>query len=200
VLESAEPYTESIPFPHVGGVFAAHCVKAIADPTHVMFGKINSFLTNRPSWDVKSLPRKFSRIIINSQPDDDNSYHKEVDWFLDYLVDCLRTPDDMEIFRVTNTFERLLSFYGSKSCAITAKEKIVRLLLRAVAVGGSTTLITRCGLVSWIQMMLINNDHRHEALRVLISRAYELCDREKVDEWSSGTMKETIASVAQPAA
>jgi nucleolar pre-ribosomal-associated protein 1 len=199
VLESAEAYTDK-PFPYVGGVFAAHCVQAITDPTHVMFGKINTFLTNRPSWNTKALPRRFVRIIINSQPDDDGSYHKEVDWFLDYLIDCLRTPDDMEIFRLTDMFECLLSYYVSKSCAISAREKIVRLLLRAAAVGGSTTLITRCGLLSWLQMMLINNDHRHGALKVLASRIYELCDKEKVDEWSSGTIEGIVASITQAVA
>jgi nucleolar pre-ribosomal-associated protein 1 len=196
VLESAEACTDS-PFPYVGGVFAAHCVQVIADPTHFMFGKINTFLTNRPSWDVKNLPRKFMRLIINSQPDEDDSYHKEVDWFLEYLLDCLRTPEDMEIFRIDSVFERLLSYYVAKSCAISAKEKIVRILLRAAAVGGGTTLITRCGLVSWIQMMLDNRDHRQGALRVLAGRIYELCDREKVDTWSSGSVGGVVKSIQQ---
>lgn len=199
MLESTENYTES-PLPYVGGVFAAHCVRVIADPTHFMFTKINSFLTNRPSWDIKNLPRKFTRLIINSQPDEDDSYHKEVDWFLEYLVDCLRTPEDMEIFRTNSVFERLLSYYVSKSCAISAKEKIVRLLLRAAAVGGGTTLITRCGLVSWIRMMLDNKDHRHGALRVLAGRVYELCDREKVDAWGSGSVEGMVEAIQQVAA
>jgi nucleolar pre-ribosomal-associated protein 1 len=103
----------------------------------------------------------------------------------------------MEIFRTKNVLERLLSYYASASCAISAKEKIVRLLLRAAAVGGSTTLITRCGLVSWIQMRLENKDHRHRMLRELVSRMYETCDQEKVDLWSSGTTAVTIASLAE---
>lgn len=164
-----------------------------------MFGKINKFLTNRPSWEVRNLPRKFSRIVINNEPHEDGLYHKEVDWLLDYLIDCLRTPDDVEIFRTNNMFERLLGYYESKSCAISAKEKIVRLLLRAAAAGGSTTLITRCGVVSWIRMMLETRDYREHALRRLASRVYELCDRVKVDEWSSGTMGDLVASIAGPA-
>ena len=199
VLESAAVYTD-LALPYVGGVFAAHCVKVIANPTHFMFGKVNTFLTNRPSWDVKNLPRRFTRLIINSKPDEDDSYHKEVDWFLDYLLDSLRTPEDMEIFRTNSVFERLLSYYVSKSCAISAKEKIVRLLLRAAAVGGGTTLITRCGLVGWIRMMLDNRDHRHRALGVLAGRVYELCDRGKVDAWSSGSVGGMIASIKQAAA
>jgi nucleolar pre-ribosomal-associated protein 1 len=196
-LETVITYTESASFPHVGAVFAAHCAKVVADPTHFMFGKINKFLTTRPSWEVKNLPRKFGRDIINSEPDEDGSYHKEVDWFLDYLIDCLRTQEDMEIFRINNIFERLLSFYVSKSSAISSREKIVRLLLRAAAVGGSTTLITRCGLVSWIQAMLENRDYRRKALRVLAARVWEQCDKEKVDEWSGGSVKGMVASITQ---
>jgi nucleolar pre-ribosomal-associated protein 1 len=161
-----------------------------------MFGKLNQFLMKRPEWTVENIPRYFGRNIMNCEPDQDGFYHKEVDWYFDYLIDCLRTPDDMEIFRTKNVFERVLSYYVSASCAISAREKIVRLLLRAAAVGGSTTLITRCGLVSWIQMRLQNKDHRHGALRRLASRLWETCDRDKATVWSSGTVESAIASIA----
>ncbi|KAF1965240.1 hypothetical protein BU23DRAFT_546313 [Bimuria novae-zelandiae CBS 107.79] len=194
-LETVATLPDLKPLPYVGGVFAARCVKVLAEPIHYMYPKISKFLTSRPYWEVRNIPRRFSHITINSEPDEDDGYHKEVGWFLDYLLDCLRTPEDMEIFRTNNIFERLLSYYTSKSCAIASKEKIVRLLLRAVAVGGSTTLITRCGLVSWIKMMLDSNDYRYRELRLLAERVYGLCDREKVDEWSSGTIGGMVKSV-----
>ena len=196
-LETAQSVVHTEPMPYVGGVFAAHAALVLADPMHFMFGKINQFLLKRPSWTVQNLPRYFSKQIINSEPDQDGAHHKEVDWFLDYLIDCLRTPADMEIFRTNNMFERLLSYYASASCAISAREKIVKLLLRAAAVGGSTTLITRCGLVSWIQGRLENNDHRDRALRGLVSRIYETCDQEKVAIWSNGTAAETVVSLTE---
>ena len=154
-----------------------------------MFSKINKFLTTAPAWDVDFLLRKLYRSIVGSEPDDDGAYHKEVDWFLDYLIDGLRTPRDMESFRKSNIFEQFLSFYASRSCSAASKEKIVRLLLRATAVGGSTTLITRCGLVSWIQMWLNNQDPRQKMLAVLATRVYETCDQGRVAEWSNGTIE-----------
>lgn len=190
---------ESKPSPYVGGVFAARCVKVLSEPTHFMYPKVSKFLTSRPYWDVRSLPRKFFRLIINSEPDEDDGYHKEVGWYTDFLMDALRTPEDMEIFRTNNIFERLLTFYASKSCAISTKDKIVKLLLRAAAVGGSTTLITRCGLVSWIRMMLDGNDHRAKELRVLAERAWKLCDQEKVSTWSAGTIEGAVASIVKVA-
>ncbi|KAL5418668.1 hypothetical protein PMIN04_007228 [Paraphaeosphaeria minitans] len=195
ILETVSTLPDSKPFPYVGGVFAAQCVKILAEPIHFMYPKISKFLTARPDWQVRNLPRKFSHLIITSEPDEDDGYHKEVGWFLDYLLDSLRTPEDMEIFRTNNVFENLLGFYASKSCAIVEKEKIVRVLQRAASVGGSTTLITRCGLVNWIRMMLDNNDHRHRELRHLASRAYELCDRDKVDGWSNGTMGGIVVGI-----
>lgn len=185
ILESVDP-TGSEAFPYVGGVLGARCVSILADPTLSLFSTVNRFLTTSPEWKVDTLLRHFWHRIVESEPDDDGTYHKEVDWYLDYLLDSLRTPADMELFRRSNIFEQLLSHYNSRSCAVTAKEKIVRLLLRATHVGGSTTLITRCGLVSWIQMMLDGYDPRHRSLRILASRIYESCDQEKVTAWSSG--------------
>lgn len=164
-------------------------MKILSDPTHVMFSKINKFLTAAPSWEVDFLLRKLYRSIVASEPDEDASYHKEVEWFLEFLIDGLRTSRDMEAFRKSNVFEQLLSFYASRSCNAHCKEKIVRLLLRAAAVGGSTTLITRCGLVSWIQMCLANQDPRQKMLKALAQRIWETCDQGRVSEWSNGTIE-----------
>ncbi|OAL45257.1 hypothetical protein IQ07DRAFT_548943 [Pyrenochaeta sp. DS3sAY3a] len=195
VLETVDS-TESSTFPYVGSVLAARCVGILADPTLSLFSTINKFLTTSPQWNVDSLLRHLWYRIVASEPDDDSTYHKEVDWYFDYLLDSLRTPMDMEIFRKSNIFEQLLSHYGSRSCATSAKERILRLLLRATHVGGSTTLITRCGLINWIQMTLSSHDPRHRRLRTLATRVYETCDQEKVAAWSSGTMAGTIASMA----
>jgi nucleolar pre-ribosomal-associated protein 1 len=162
-----------------------------------MFAKLNQFLMKRPQWTVENIPRYFGRNTLTSEPDQDGFYHQEVDWYLDYLIDCLRTPEDMEIFRTKNIFERLLTHYLSPSCSMSTREKIVRLLLRAAAVGGSTTLITRCGLVSWIQMRLQSKDYRHAILRRLASRLWETCDQAKVASWSSGTAEKAIRRISQ---
>jgi nucleolar pre-ribosomal-associated protein 1 len=196
VLESVDQ-TGAEAFPYVGGVLAARCAGIVADPTHSLFSTVNNFLTASPVWDVNSLLRFFWHRIVASQPDDDTTYHKEVDWYFDYLMDSLRTPADMELFRRSNIFEQILTHYSSRSCPASAKDKIVKLLLRATHVGGSTTLITRCGLIPWIQMMLDGHDPRHRALRTLAGRVYETCDREKVTVWSSDSLEETVASLCK---
>ncbi|KAF2031511.1 hypothetical protein EK21DRAFT_99675 [Setomelanomma holmii] len=183
------------PFPYLGGVLAARCASILADPTHSMYSKISRFLTKAPTWNVQHLLSEFWRSIVASEPDDDGTYHKEVDWFLEYLLDSLRTPQDMEYFRKSNVFEQLLGHYSSRSCAVPAKEKILRLLVRATYVEGSTTLITRCGLLPWIKMMLDNQDPRQRTLRTLASRIFETCDQARVEEWSGGAVAEAVASI-----
>jgi nucleolar pre-ribosomal-associated protein 1 len=180
-------------FPHLGGVLAARCASIVADPTHSMYSKISRFLTKAPAWNVQHLLSEFWHTIVASEPDEDGTYHQEVDWFMDYLLDSLRTPQDMEYFRKSNIVEQLLGHYSSRSCAGVAKEKILKLLLRATHVEGSTTLITRCGLLPWVQMMLDNQDPRHRTLKALAVRVYETCDQERVDEWSSGAIAKSMA-------
>ncbi|KAJ4368078.1 hypothetical protein N0V83_006433 [Neocucurbitaria cava] len=199
VLESVDA-TGAAAFPYVGGVLAARCVSILADPTLSLFSTINRFLTTSPAWDANNILRHFWHRIVASEPDDDGTYHKEVEWYFDYLMDSLRTATDMELFRRSNIFEQLLAHYGSRSCAASAKDKIVKLLLRATHVGGSTTLITRCGLISWIKMMLEGHDPRHRALKTLAMRVYETCDQEKVAQWSSGTIGEIVVSLTKAAA
>ncbi len=197
ILESVDP-TGSEAFPYVGGVLAARCVRILADPTLSLFSTINKFLTLSPFWNVDHVLRYFWHHIVAREPSDPSSYHGQVEWYLNYLLDALRTPADMELFRRSNIFEQLLSHYGSRSCAGGAKDKIVRLLLRATHVGGSTTLITRCGLMAWIQTTLSSSfDSRHRLVRAVALQVYETCDQEKVGVWSSGTMSGTVGLIAK---
>lgn len=195
VLESVELLGPEA-FPYLGSTLAARCVGIVADPTHSMYSKISKFLTKAPAWNVQHLLSEFWHSIVASDPDDETTYHQDVDWFLEYLMDSLRTPQDMEYFRKSNIVEQLLDHYGSRSCNGAAKEKILRLLLRATHVEGSTTLVTRCGLLPWIQMMLDNQDPRHRTLKTLASRVYETCDQERVKEWSSGAIAGVVSSLA----
>ncbi|KAL6710182.1 hypothetical protein ACN47E_009973 [Coniothyrium glycines] len=196
ILETID-LSGSEPFPYIGGVFAARCVSILADPSLSLFSTVNRYLTVSPSWDTHSLLRYFWHRIVASEPADDGMYHHEVEWYFDYLLDSLRTPTDMELFRRSNIFEQLLSHYSSRSCGVAAKEKIIRILLRATHVGGSTTLITRCGLIVWIQMMLDMQDPRHRSLKALASRLFETCDQGKVAQWSSGTGSDQIAALSK---
>jgi nucleolar pre-ribosomal-associated protein 1 len=102
----------------------------------------------------------------------------------------------MELFRAKSIFERVLGFYSTPSCGFSTKEKILRLLFRAAAVAGSTTLITRSGILSWIQGQLTLKDGHQARLRQLVSRVWETCDQQKVLEWSSGSAQGLVERLA----
>jgi nucleolar pre-ribosomal-associated protein 1 len=64
---------------------------------------------------------------------------------------------------------------------------------RAAQVGGSTTLITRSGVISWIQIQAAEAEEKEHAQLAALARAlYEKCDRERVDAWSNGTLGRVI--------
>lgn len=97
----------------------------------------------------------------------------------------------MNIYRKCHIIERLLSFAASPSVPEACFQKILDLIFRCTYVKGSSTLITRCGLLSWISSRLAshaNNDTTGERLKSLGSRLYETSDQERVDDWANGTL------------
>ena len=101
----------------------------------------------------------------------------------------------MEIYRHCNIFERLLSLCASPSFPEPYVEKILDLLFRCTYVEGSTTLITRCAVISWIvsRLRLKSTCELGKArLRALASRLYETCDQGYVNDWSDGTLSSTL--------
>ena len=104
----------------------------------------------------------------------------------------------MDIYRKCHIFERLLSFSASPLLPEHCFQKILDLLFRCTYVEGSSTLITRCGLMSWISSRLAShaiNDMTGERLKSLASRAYETSDQERIDEWANGTLIATLDSL-----
>lgn len=101
----------------------------------------------------------------------------------------------MESYRRCNVFERALSLSASPSLPENCSEKIVELFYRCTFVGGSTTLITRCGLLSWIQARLAVETAQQEMLKALASRIYDTCDVDRVSEWSGGALARPVGTL-----
>ncbi|KAI9713612.1 MAG: hypothetical protein M1820_000995 [Bogoriella megaspora] len=188
--ETAKDADNESPLPHVASIFAARAVSIQADPTHFLYIKINKHLNKGPSWKVDRLPSYWINKILHNPPTEDDGYQKEVTWLLEYLFDALRTPQDMEIYRARDVFERILSLYDSPFATPEMKRLILRIVSRATYVkDGSTTLVTRSGIVAWLDIMIVmENSSVVELLKRLRARLLQTCDAEKVRYWSGGTL------------
>lgn len=114
-----------------------------------------------------------------------------------FVVCILTKSQDMEIYRRSNIFERLLTLRASASLPSSCSVKIVHLLYRCTYVNGGTTLITRCGLLSWVQNELALNTRtpaERIILRSLVKRVYETSDITKVNDWSGGGATKLITN------
>jgi nucleolar pre-ribosomal-associated protein 1 len=98
----------------------------------------------------------------------------------------------MELYRQCNVFERCLSFYESPGLSRDTKKKVIHLLYRASEVGGSTTLITRVGIISWIQAQIDVGDDNDVILRQVMRHLVDSCDRERVEKWGGKALVEAV--------
>jgi nucleolar pre-ribosomal-associated protein 1 len=100
----------------------------------------------------------------------------------------------MELYRQCNVFERCLSFYESPGVTRDMRTKILHLVYRSSEVGGSTTLITRAGILSWIQSQVhaARGDGSDVILRLLMRHLYDSCDRERVEKWGGKALAEAV--------
>lgn len=95
----------------------------------------------------------------------------------------------MDIYRRAGVFERVLSLYSAPVTMESSKKKILHLLYRACEVRGSTTLLTRAGVMSWIHGEVSSLDPNKKILRPLANELYKECDMEWIDRWSGGALR-----------
>ncbi|KAL5052011.1 hypothetical protein BDW71DRAFT_169946 [Aspergillus fruticulosus] len=192
-LETVKQIGVESPVPWIVGECASSCLGVLVDPMHKLYGKVNKFLQKAPSWEVEKIPSYWIDKILLHEPELDDGYFEEIAWLLDLLVKGLRTERDMEIYRRANVFERVLSFYDSPGAGFSAKKKILHLVYRSTQVQGSTTLITRAGIISWIQSQLPAVTGRDAStLTAMAQSLYQSSDHERTAKWSGGAVLQAV--------
>ncbi|KUJ07055.1 uncharacterized protein LY89DRAFT_632091 [Mollisia scopiformis] len=183
ITETAKKTIDQGPLPTYISAFAANAIVVLKDPLHILYAKMNKFLSKGPTWQVDKLPMMHK--ILDEKPTLDDTHHVEVDWLLNYMLAGLRTEADMAVYRRQLVFEKLLSLYNSRYLRANLRDGVLRIVLRASNIsGGSTTLITRFSTMTWL--------HAQAALggglpiEVVVKQIMESCDPDRVSRWKRG--------------
>ncbi|EWZ46955.1 hypothetical protein FOCG_11255 [Fusarium oxysporum f. sp. radicis-lycopersici 26381] len=194
LAESSRDQVDKGPVPSAFTAFAIQALDVLKNPLHPLYPKINSFLTRSPVWSADKLP--LAHDILHGEPSEDDKYYTEITWLLTYLLDSLRTPSDLSIFHRKRWFEKILALGANPYLRINLRTRLLRLLYRATCIeGGSTTLTTRFGILSWLdsQRAAVEGGEEADVMVALMRRVWETCDQEKVKVWSKGGVEKLLA-------
>ncbi|KAF9881583.1 putative ribosome biogenesis protein Urb1 [Colletotrichum karsti] len=188
LVESSRPLVTRGPVASPLVAFAIAALEVLKNPLHCLYAKVNTFLTRGPVWQHDKVP--LAHDILHGAPSDDDRYYTEVSWLLAYVLDGLRGPADLAVLHQKKWFEKIFALAGNPYLRANLRNRILRILYRATRIeGGSTTLATRFGVVSWLdaqEARFVGDEEVRRVLRALRRRVWETCDRERVGEWSRG--------------
>ncbi|CAH0021871.1 unnamed protein product [Clonostachys rhizophaga] len=198
VAESSKPHIDAGPAPSAFVAFATHSLDVLQNPLHPLYPKVNTFLTRGPVWSAEKLP--LAHDILHGEPSEDDRYYTEVTWLLAYLLDALVTPFDLSVFHKKRWFEKILSLGSNPYLRVNLRTRILRIIYRATCIeSGSTTLVTRFGIISWLdsQRALCESSEEASVIRALMRRIWDTCDQKKVEAWSRGGVQKLIENVCK---
>ncbi|KAI5287665.1 hypothetical protein KEM54_005835 [Ascosphaera aggregata] len=196
VLETAGKIDTGVALPYIAGELGVALLNIVLDPLHRLYAKANTFLNKGPRWEIAKLPSYFVDKILFNESEYDDSWADEVAWLIAFFIAGLRTPQDLDIYRRANVFERVLSLYNSPLLTKSLRREILGLLFRALQIeGGATTLVTRAGVVSWIAAQVSAGDVHKEVLKRLVLVLDGRCDKEWVKKWSGGQFSKVVADI-----
>lgn len=194
LAETARGNVDTTPLPHSIVSFACHGLDVLKNPLHTVYAKVNSFLTSGPVWKLDRLPLVHE--VLQEEPSEDDSYYAEVGWLLAYLLDSLRTASDLALFHKKRVFERLMSLAGNPYMRPSVRVQILGILYRATSIeGGSGTLMTRFGVMAWLesrQAAASNGGEDEWIYPALIRRVWETADQERARAWSKGGIPDVL--------
>jgi nucleolar pre-ribosomal-associated protein 1 len=199
LIESSRPHVDAGPVPSAFAAFASHSLEILRNPLHPLYPKTNSYLTRGPVWPRDKLP--MAHDILHGAPADDDRYYTELTWLLTYFLDCLRTPFDLGVFHRKRWFEKVLALgSGNPHLRWNLRTRVLRIVYRATCIeGGSTTLVTRFGVIGWLDAQRAASEVREEAAvyAALMVRVWETCDQDKVRTWSKGGVEKLLDDLKQ---
>ncbi|CAJ2513684.1 Uu.00g018030.m01.CDS01 [Anthostomella pinea] len=193
LAESSQALIGQAPLPSVIVAFACRALDVLKNPLHCLYEKVNVFLTSGPVWSLDRIP--LMQNILQEGPTDDGTYYSEVSWLLGFLLDSLRTPKDIDFFHTRKVFERIFALSSNPYMGPNLRTQVLRILYRATSIeGGSDTVITRFGAVSWlVAQKAASTDAAQRALyQALIRRLWETCDQKRISAWSKGGIEKLI--------
>lgn len=170
--------------------FAIHSLEVLKNPLHCLYPKVNAYLTRSPVWPAYKVP--LAHDIFHGEPSLDDKYYTEISWLLSYLLDALRSPADVSVFHHKKWFEKVLAVANNPYFRTNLRTRVLRIVYRATEIeGGSTTLATRFGAMSWLEAQEMaqkrqGNEDEAGLIKVLRRRVWETCDQGRVGKWSKG--------------
>ncbi|CAN8103027.1 unnamed protein product [Discula destructiva] len=185
LVESCKPQVDMGPVPNTIVSFARHALAVLRDPHHALYGKINAFLIKGPTWKLDRMPLVYD--ILQEGPELDDTFYTELSWIFPYLLDGLLTEADMATYHNTRLFERLLALMGSPYMRQNLRAQCLKIIYRATCIaGGSTTLITRFGIVSWLEAQSAAHgaDPGGDVYKALLKKIWATSDQDRVAAWS----------------
>lgn len=89
---------------------------------------------------------------------------------------------------------------ASPSTSTTIQNKIAQFIYRALAIEGSSLLVTGCGILSWLETQIGAAKIGEATLTTLVQRISNSADVEKVDTWSGGRATKDLKELERTAA
>ncbi|KAI0889010.1 ribosome 60S biogenesis N-terminal-domain-containing protein [Annulohypoxylon maeteangense] len=194
LAESARSLIDNGPLSSMIVTFACKALEVLSNPLHCLYEKINLFLTSRPVWSLDRIP--LMQNILQEGPTDDGAFYSEISWLLSFLLDSLRTPADIALFHQRKVFERLFALTCNPFMGPNLRTQILRIVYRTTTIeGGSDTLITRFGTVSWVlaQRDTTTDADERAIYQALLGRLWNTCDQKRISEWSKGGLERLVA-------
>ncbi|KAL1876555.1 hypothetical protein Daus18300_002799 [Diaporthe australafricana] len=196
LVESCKGHVDAGPIPNYITAFAQNALDVLKNPLHCLYGKLNMFLTKGPTWRLDKLPLVYD--ILQDGPELDDTYYSELSWLFSYLLDGVQAEPDVALYHNTRLFERLLSLASNPYLRQNLRAQILRIIYRATCIrGGSTTLVTRFGIVSWLeaQSAACDSQSERETYKALLRRIWETLDKERASVWSNGGIQHVVQAV-----
>jgi nucleolar pre-ribosomal-associated protein 1 len=197
LVESCKGDVDAGPIPKHIVAFARNALDVLQNPLHCLYGKLNKFLLKGPTWKLDRLPLVYD--ILQDGPELDDAYYSELSWLFSYLLDGVQGEPDMALYHNTRLFERLLSLASNPYLRPNLRTQILKIIYRATCInGGSTTLITRFGIVSWLEARraMCGSQMEHETYKALLRRIWETSDKERGSVWSNGGIQDAVKIIA----
>ncbi|SCU88641.1 LAME_0E00628g1_1 [Lachancea meyersii CBS 8951] len=126
----------------------------LSQPSSFLYERAYRWVLSSPSVNSRHIP--FYDTVVAKKDDDGEHYYKYLHWFLESILQGLKTDEDLHLLRSRNVFEWVMNLLNSPYITLKLRVLAVSFLYKSQRLeGGGPTLLTRFAGTSFLESMNI---------------------------------------------
>lgn len=191
--------------PHLVWYIYSLFANILSNPGHFLYEKSFRYILSTPMIKSNDIPLFTSILLAMDNQIDEDSYYKQVVWFIEELIDGTHTRSDLELIKNKGIIEWMLNLVNSPFANMEIKSLVMKSLELIQSIDqGSDLLITRFGVLTNLEQQfeklgnsLLEAQIKLNIQQLMVRFGLSVGSSKRINNWTDDDLPKVIKRICK---